>query len=352
MPFRDRLGLYVRPAPAKMPACVRGEPRPMSLIRRVIVALLPVVALAGLIALVVAVGGCERDATAPAPVATGPVDAVRQLADDLRGNDLVAYAAHALPPPLHARMAASWTAGRTIWPLTELPLDDRLPAFVTVLAAPDSEKTLLAAYQRQFAGADRELRTAAATLGLFAGQYVREAGDYSDAERGHYLQLIAALGQWASQAPLGDPALAKAAVPQLTTAARLTGLAGGVEAFHKAGMERSLRRIGPFFQRFKQVLVSYGLDLDQALAGSQVTLLEQTGERARVAVNYTLAGQPVAAEVELERHDGRWYLTDLVRHAEVEAAGVPAVPPAGAAPGTSPAPERSNETPEPALTVR
>ena len=163
MPFRDRLGLYVRPAPAKMPACVRGEPRPMSLIRRVIVALLPVVALAGLIALVVAVGGCERDATAPAPVATGPVDAVRQLADDLRGNDLVAYAAHALPPPLHARMAASWTAGRTIWPLTELPLDDRLPAFVTVLAAPDSEKTLLAAYQRQFAGADRELRTAAAT---------------------------------------------------------------------------------------------------------------------------------------------------------------------------------------------
>ena len=81
-------------------------------------------------------------------------------------------------------------------------------------------------------------------------------------------------------------------------------------------------------------------------------LLEQTGERARVAVNYTLAGQPVAAEVELERHDGRWYLTDLLRHAEVEAAGVPAVPPAGAAPGTSPAPERTNDTPEPALTVR
>src|SRR5690606_1553622 len=160
----------VRPPRPGQDAGLRpGGTAPISLIRRVIVALLPVVALAGLIALVVAVGGCERDATAPAPVATGPVDAVRQLADDLRGNDLVAYAAHALPPPLHARMAASWTAGHTIWPLTELPLDDRLPAFVTVLAAPDSEKTLLAAYQRQFAGADRELRTAAATLGLFAG---------------------------------------------------------------------------------------------------------------------------------------------------------------------------------------
>ncbi|WP_052101582.1 hypothetical protein, partial [Novilysobacter arseniciresistens] len=247
----------------------------MSLIRRVIVALLPVAALLGLIALVVAVGGCGREPAPPAQAGTDPVDAVRQLATDLHRNDLVAYTQHALPPTLHARMAASWQAGHTIWPLTELPLDDRLPAFLTVLAAPDSEKTLLAAYRRQFAGADRELRTAAATLGLFAGQYVREAGDYSDAERGHYLQLIAALGQWAGQAPLGDIERAKQAIPQLTTAARLTGLAGGIEVFQRNGMERSLRRLGPFFARFKQVLVGYGLDIDAALSGARVTLLRQ-----------------------------------------------------------------------------
>lgn len=312
----------------------------MSLIRRLIVALLPLAALAGLIALVVAVGGCERDPAAPVEASTGPVEVVQQLATDLRRNDLVGYARHALPPTLHARMAASWDAGHTIWPLTELPLDDRLPAFLTVLAAPDAEKTLLAAYRRQFAGADRELRTAAATLGLFAGQYVREAGDYSDAERGHYLQLIAALGQWAGQAPLGDVERARQAIPQLTTAARLTGLAGGLDTFRQKGMERSLRRLGPFFERFKQVLVGYGLDLDQALAGASVTLLEQKGDRARVALAYTLAGQPVAAEVELERREGRWYLSDLLRHAEVEA-GQPPVEPAPRAPDPA----------EPALTA-
>ena len=77
-----------------------------------------------------------------------------QLVDDLRRNDLAAYARHAVPPALHARMERAWREGRTIWPLTELPLDDRLPGFITVLSAPGAEKSLLAAYGRQFAGAD------------------------------------------------------------------------------------------------------------------------------------------------------------------------------------------------------
>jgi len=292
----------------------------MSLIRRVIVALLPVAAIAVVIAVVVVLGGCERDpSSGSAGAATEPAQALQQLVDDLHRNDLAAYARHALPPALHARMATAWTEGRTIWPLTELPLDDRLPAFITALAAPGSEKALLAAYNRQFAGADRELRSAAATLGLFATQYISGAGEYSGAERAHYTQLIAALSQWGRQAPLGDPAKARVAVPRLVAAARLTGLAGGLETFHATGMERSLGRLGPFFARFKQVLREYGLDLDQTLAGARTALVEQTGDHARVSLDYTLGGQPVSAVVHLERHDGRWYLTDLLRHARAAA---------------------------------
>jgi len=305
----------------------------MSLIRRVIVALLPVAAIAVVIAAVVALGGCERDPSPRSgPVATGPAGAVQQLIDDLHGNDLAGYARHALPPALHARMETAWAEGRTIWPLTELPLDDRLPAFITALAAPGSETALLAAYNRQFAGADRELRSAASTLGLFAIQYVSSAEEYSEAERAHYTQLIAALSQWGRRAPLGDPAKARAAVPRLVAAARLTGLAGGLETFHATGMERSLARLGPFFARFKHVLRTYDLDLDQTLAGARATLVEQTGNRARVALDYTIGGQPVSAVVHLERHDGRWYLTDLLRHARAAAGslapGGDGVPPA------------------------
>lgn len=279
--------------------------------------------------LMAVLAGCTR---APAPVvAPGPdrpVAAVTRLVDDLRRNDLVAYARHALPPALHARMQVAWRERRTLWPLTELPLDDRLPGFIAVLSAPGAEKSLLAAHARQFHGADRELRSAASTLGLFAAQYVSGADEYSAAERAHYVQLIAALSHWGQRAPLGDRRRAKAAVPQLVAAARLTGL-GGPGAFHEAGMERSLRRLGPFLARFKRVCRQYGLDLDAALDSVEVELLEQAGDRAKLRLRYTLAGADVDAIVRVERRDGRWYLSELLRHAEAQASA--ASPPAVAA---------------------
>lgn len=287
--------------------------------------------LASLALAVLAASGCERVAPTPsAPTASEPTLAVAQLVEDLRRNDLAGYARHALPPPLHARLEAAWREQRTIWPLTELPLDDRLPGFITVLSAPDAEKTLLAQFHRQFAGEQRELSSAASTLGLFAAQYVRGAEEYSDEERDHYVLLIAALSHWSQRAPLANPKLAKSAVPQLVAAARLTGLAGPGR-FHEIGMERSLRRLGPFLERFKQVTLPYGLDLDAALDGARVDLIEQTGDTARVRLRYTLAGESIDAIVRVERREGRWYLTDLLRHAEAQA-NAPAAAPSPKAP--------------------
>lgn len=274
------------------------------------------VALLGLAAL----AGCDRgaapfDGRAPAD----PVQAVEQLVDDLRRDDLAGYARHAVPPELHRRLELAWREGRTLWPLTELPLEARFEGFLAALAAPGSEQELLAAYRSQFAGAHAEIRTAATALGLFARQYVGREASYSEPERDHYTQLVAALGRWGQAAPLGDPERARRAVPQLALAARATGL-GTPGGFRRAGMEASLQRLGPFAARFGRVLADYGLDFDQALAGMRITLAGHTGDRARVRLQYTLAGQPIDAEVLLERHAGRWYLSDLLRRAEREAA--------------------------------
>lgn len=311
----------------------------MSLIRRATAIALPATAAALVISAMSLGSGCNR---APQPVTTqagasAPVQAVEQLITDLRANDLAAYARHALPPALHQRMAVAWTDGRTIWPLTELPLEDRLPGFIDVLAAPDAEKTLLASYNRQFAGATLELRTTAATLGLFAAQYVQGSPDYSEPEREHYVQLIAALSNWGQHAPLGDTSKAKLALPQLVAAARLTGLAGP-DSLRKTGMVRSLTRLGPFFARLKQVLADYGLDIDQALADAQVRLIEQTGDQARVALDYSLGGHAIQAQIRVERREGRWYLTDVVRHAQAQVPD-PLTEITAAPVGTPPAPE-------------
>lgn len=272
--------------------------------------------------LLIALAACQP-APLPMEEPSSPAAAVRQLVDDLRRDDLVAYAEHAVPPDLHAQLETAWGEGRTLWPLTELPLDHKFQGFLTALAEPRSETTLMATYRRQFADAHAEIRNAATTLGLFTTQYVSNEASYSDEERDHYRQLIAALARWGQRAPLGDPARARQVVPQITLAARSTGL-GGPDGLRKAGMERSLRRLGPFFVRLERALASYGLDFDAALAGIRITLAEQTGDRAKVRIQYSLAGQPIDAFVRLERHGGRWYLSDLVRRARVEA-GVGAV---------------------------
>jgi hypothetical protein len=272
-----------------------------------------------LLSLAVLAGGCDRSA---APLVertpTLPAQAVAQLVDDLRRDDLAAYARHAVPAELHDRLETAWREGRTLWPLTELPLDAKFQGLLTALAAPGSEQKLLAAYRKQFAGASTELRTAATTLGLFATQYVTNEAAYSEVERDHYAQLIAALSRWGQRAPPADPARGGRAVPQLALAARATGL-GMPDGLRNAGMDRSLQRLGPFFVRMERVLVDYGLDFDAALNGMDISLAEQTGDHAKVRLQYRLAGQPIDALVLVERREGRWYLSDLLRRAEAEA---------------------------------
>lgn len=285
---------------------------------------------AGVAALLVAIGllgGCRREPAPAAETARGPAGAVLRLVHDLRHDDLAGYARHAVPPALHARLDVAWREDRSRWPLTGLPLHARLPGLLTTLAAPGAEKALLATYNRQFAGAEGELRSAAATVGLFSVQYLQREGDYSDDERDHYIQLTGALSQWGKRAPLADAQRARAAIPQLAGAARLTGLADKGR-FGELGMERSLRRLGPFFARFKQVLLSYGLDLNAALDSVRVDLAEQTGDTARVRLRYTIAGHGVDAYVRVERVDGQWYPTDAVRHAQMQAAAATSPAPA------------------------
>jgi len=301
-----------------------GKPPAMTSFRR----LLSMLTLALLLA------GCERAPAPPPPPAQplGPAESLTRLMQDLRRNDLAAYARHAVPPALHARLGDAWREGRTIWPLTELPLDDRISPMITALAAPGADRRLTATFKQQFSGAERELRSAASTLGLFAGQYVASAEECSDEERDHYMQMIAAFSQWGQRAPLADGKRARAALPKLIRAARGTGLAGP-DAFATAGMDKALGRLGPFFRTTKDVLRSYELDLDAALDSVRATVTQQTGDTARLRVRYTLAGRPIDAEVRAERRDGQWYLTDLLRHAEAEAAagkspaGAPVPPP-------------------------
>lgn len=269
--------------------------------------------------------GCRPEPAPPMASSdiSKPARAVRVLTAHLRDNDLVAFARDAVPPRLHAQLEVAWREGRTRWPLEELPFDERLPALLAALAAPGSEARLQKVFDREFSGADAQLKTAAASLGLFGAQYIHSEGEFSDAERAHYAQFIEAISRWGMAAPLGDPQRARKAIAQLARAARKTGLHTQA-GFAKAGMQRALQALSPFLATTKQALASYGLQLDDSLGAMQATLQQQTGDRATVRMRYTLGGHPVDAVVEVERVDGRWYLSDYLRHAQAAVTAKPA----------------------------
>ena len=159
------------------------------------------------------------------------------------------------------------------------------------------------------------MRQTAHSLGLFGAQYVGHQGDYSDAQRAHYRQLVLGLSRWASQAPLSDPALAQQSISALTEAVRASGL-DGAQALQAAGMEPALQRLGPVQQAFVLMLDGYGLGLAQSLQALQVGLVRQDGDSAVVQVQWPLAGQTVEFQAALERHEGTWYMSQNLADAQ------------------------------------
>lgn len=277
-----------------------------------------------LAALALLPAGCTRNAgedetDTAKPGAATPAEAVRGLTHHLVANDLAAFARDAVPPDLHARLDTAWRAGRTRWPLNELPFADRHPAMLAALSADDAPQALQHTFDRQFANAAGELRNTAATLGLFGVQYVERQGDFSESERRHFAQLVDAASRWAMQAPLSDRKHAAEAIRLLTIAAREARL-DSPEDFATAGMDDALRRMTGVIAAGKQALKPYGLDLDADLSAMRVSLQSQTGDVAKVRMEYMLAGTAIDTVVDVERRGGRWYVSDLVGNAEAAVA--------------------------------
>jgi hypothetical protein len=281
---------------------------------------------------------CARDPGQGPAAADTPQAAVQQLLGFVRTGDAAGYARHAVPPALQSQLEAAWRDGRGRWPVTELPFGSKLPAMLATFSEDGSEARLRAAFDGQFAGADRELHAAAMSLSLFGAEFVRNHPRLGEDERGHYASLVEALGAWGRGAPLSDRERAHAGIDRIAAAARASGL-DSVEDLRAAGMDASLRRLQPFFAAWLATFADYGLDLDQALADARVELVEQEGRHARVRLAYTLAGSDVEGEFALRRIDGRWYPEDSLRHVQ-EALSRPAAPMPAPVPASGAVPAR------------
>ena len=90
------------------------------------------------------------------------------------------------------------------------------------------------------------------------------------------------------------------------------------------------------------VLQDRGVFKTEYAQGTYRHKLFGAGDTATVRIHYPLAEREIDTVVSLTRRDGRWYLTDYLRHADAVLAAVPApdtLPPAPAADGEEAATE-------------
>ena len=267
-----------------------------------------------------------------------PVDAIYVLRDRLLARDGAGFARVALPPALHAQVETAWRDGRSLWPLEELPLDGDIPRMLAALQEPDAARELTASFQRHLAGADGDIDQAVRTLVVFGSSYIQTDPDYTPDEREHVAQAMTALGNWALAAPLSDPKRARHLFAALAAAANHTGIDGrrADADFARLGMTASLGRLSRFFSTLTaQLRLQYGLDFDDSLRSVQATLQQQTGDSARLRLQYRIGGASVDAIVPVIRIDGHWYLADYVARAR-RSLGGPGVPAAAASPTGKP----------------
>lgn len=286
------------------------------------------------VALLLALAGCKPPLPPQAQTPPGsPEEAVQRLAADLAQGNLAAFAGHAVPAGEHAVLDQAWRDGRSRWPLDTLPLDTRLVPLVQALAAPDAERQLGGDYDRQFAGQAVEIRQAVRTLAQFGGQYVQTEPRLDATDRAHYAQLIPALADWATAAPLADAPRAHQALRTLVASARGTGIHSEAD-LRTPGLDAGLARLTPFLSTLLDTAAGYGLDLRTSLTDLRTETAQVQGERAVVPVAYALAGAVVHTQVAMQRQDRRWYLASAMAQAQrLREAGPPA-----SAPSLPPAP--------------
>jgi hypothetical protein len=270
----------------------------------------------------------------------GPAATVRHLAQLLREDDLSGFARAAVPAHDYRTFADAWQQDLSRWPLSELPLPDKIVPMLAALSANDAERQLGQDYDRQLAGQSTDLRNAAQTLGLFVGQYVRTQGEFTPSQRAHFSQVVPVLATWAQSAPLADAPRAHTALRTLVAAARASRIDSDAD-LKAAGMEGALTQLDPFAAAFAGVLGDYGLSLDESLAKLQTGTVTIKDDLAMVAVTYPLAGKPIQLTITLRQQAGHWYVADyLDQAAELRKAlqQIPEHPADQAVPASSPPP--------------
>ena len=274
---------------------------------------------------------CQKEEAGETPAAqaqatANPADAITAAAQKLKQGDILAVVQLSVPPARFEKLKTEWKAKMAEDPPSE---EDKLEfqGMMAKLTAPGAEDALMAEAEPELAKFDTEI---APQLPMWIGmgqgfvmQSVQANPDMTAEQKKQAGDVITAMVGWLQGVKISDRALVKQAITEAVETARALDLKTLDEA-RALEFEPAMAKFGVAFQGVKDVLKVYGLDLDQTFDSVKASVISETGDNAKVKVDYTLFGQALSTETDMVRIDGRWYGKDTIAQIEKELAPAPA----------------------------
>jgi hypothetical protein len=272
----------------------------------------------------VALAGCQK----PAAVDTATPDAsVRAAVAGLKTADLKTLVQTQVPPAEMQRLREQWKQERQAKQPTE---EDRrkFAEMMASLTAPGAEETLYKKLDPELAKMDAEL---AANLPMwievgrsFAESAIKSSKDMTDAQKQEGIKSLDSVARWAKTVKFTDREQAKKTIAVACRVARDVKL-NTLDEARALELDQSLDKFSIVFRGLKEIFANYGLSMDRMLDTVKTETVSQEGDKAKVAVSYTLIDTPIRYEAELTRIDGHWYGKDTLERLRKPKLGVPEV---------------------------
>ncbi len=249
------------------------------------------------------------------PGGSTPEAAVQSSVELIKAGNFNGLWKHALPPADYATLRADWTRHEQ----SQAPITDedraRFNTTMQQLTGPDAENKLYAELQPKLAAMDAKYKDQVPVL-ISVGQglvknAITQNKSMTAEQKSQATAALDVLGPWAQKAPWFDAAKAKQTVGIVVDSARKLDLKSP-DQLKTMDFDTAMSKYSIGFAGLKQVLVNYGLSVDDTLDSVKVSPIDSSNGHARVKVDYTLLGKPLSSESRLEQIDGRWYSEDMV----------------------------------------
>jgi hypothetical protein len=258
-----------------------------------------------------------------AATAASPEAAVAIAAKNMRAGNLKAMVEASVPPQYLEHVRGKWASKMNEDPITD---EDRAEFAENIarFTAPDAEKKMWAELEPQLTQKKAEIDMQMPMMigigrGILASG-VQQREDLNEAQKTQALAAVDAFAKWAETAKFTDPALAQKSIGIVCATARDLDLKS-LDEVHAMSFDQALAKGDIALAGFKKLFDVYGFSLDQVFDSVKTETIAQTGDTAKVKVNFQMFGQPLDFETEMTKFEGRWYGKDSLTNLQKEIAG-------------------------------